>query len=167
MAAIPHGERAAAGAAQHQPLQQRKALARRTVEDRRTGVCSILRQAIQVRQELLPRDVAFVMRRKVHAPLRHRYSLRVLADFALYRNLPAILVPPIRVGARITRIPEQSTYPAVGKITPHQLAGPSASVRALREPQSARCKAFHNRIRSSGLEEPAKPQLFPPASLCG
>src|ERR1017187_4862672 len=165
MAAIPHGERTTAGATQHKPLQQRKALARRTIEDRRTGVCTVLRQAILVREELLPRDIAFVMRRKVHAPLRHRYSLRVLADFALCRNLPAILVPPIRVSARITRIPEQSTYPAVSKITPHQLAVPSATVRALRELKTARCKAFHNRIRAAGLEEHVERQRDRPAYL--
>ena len=38
-----------------------------------TCIDSIFRQAILVREELLPRDIALVMRGKVYAPLRHRH----------------------------------------------------------------------------------------------
>ncbi len=147
-----------AGAAQHQPLQQCKPFTRRTIEDRLTCVCTVLRQAIQVREELLPCDVAFVMRWKVHAPLRHCHPLRMLTDFALYRNLPAILISPVRVGACITRVLDQTQYPAVSKITPHQLAVPGPAVGALRELKTALCKTLHNRIGAAGLEKDVERQ---------
>src|SRR5271170_7587542 len=93
------------------------------------------------------------MGRKVHAPLRHRHALRMLTDFALGRNLPPILISPIRVSTGITRVLEQPQYPAVGQITPQQLAVPDPAVGALRELKATLCKALYHGIGAARLDK--------------
>ena len=120
VSAIPHVECLTARAAQYQALQGRQVFALGPFKIGAPAFVRFFAKRSMLRVELLPGNLAVVMGGKVHPPLRHRQSLRVLADFALSRNLPAVLISPIRARASKIRVLEQNRHPAMSKSTPYQ-----------------------------------------------